>query len=97
MKEQWKDIKGYDGMYKVSNLGNVKSPSKILKIHYTASTGNPKLVITYKGERKLFSVNRLVAEYFLDDYNDLYEVNYKDGDKTNCSAENLYIDYNYFK
>ena len=31
MQEIWKDIKGFEGLYKVSNLGNVKSLTKIIK------------------------------------------------------------------
>ncbi len=31
MKEIWKDIKGYEGLYQVSNLGRVKSLDKIVK------------------------------------------------------------------
>ncbi len=31
MEEQWKDFKGYDGLYQVSNLGNVKSLDHIRK------------------------------------------------------------------
>ena len=29
--EEWKDIKGYEGIYKVSNLGNIKSVDRIIK------------------------------------------------------------------
>lgn len=29
MNEIWKDIKGYEGLYQVSNLGNVKSMDKV--------------------------------------------------------------------
>ena len=32
MKEVWKDIKDYEGLYQVSNLGRVKSKRKILKL-----------------------------------------------------------------
>ena len=31
MKEEWKDIKGYEGLYQISNLGRVKSLSKTRK------------------------------------------------------------------
>ena len=31
-KEIWKDIEGYEGLYQVSNLGNIKSLDKIVKI-----------------------------------------------------------------
>ena len=30
-KEQWKDIKGFEGLYQISNFGNVKSLERIVK------------------------------------------------------------------
>ena len=29
MSEEWRDVKGYEGIYQVSNLGNVKSLARI--------------------------------------------------------------------
>ena len=40
MKEIWKDIDGYEGLYKVSNLGRVKSVHRIV----TKSNGKPMTV-----------------------------------------------------
>lgn len=31
MQEIWKDIPNYEGLYQVSNLGNIKSLSKIIE------------------------------------------------------------------
>lgn len=39
MVKEWKDIKGYEGLYQISNFGEVKSlyfkKEKILKPHFT--------------------------------------------------------------
>ena len=95
--EIWKDIKGYEGLYQVSNLGRVKSLERII----INSIGKKKTVneiilkpiqisknITYvrvnlckNGIKKLYSVHRLVAEAFIPNPNNLPEVNHKDENK----------------
>lgn len=95
MKEIWKDIKGYEGLYQVSNLGRVKSFNKnkngiILKQCYNQYN---VLVVTLCNNKisKNFYVHRLVAEYFLEDFDNRLEVYFKDGYKTNCAVNNLYM------
>ena len=104
--EIWKDIKGYEGSYKVSNLGNVKSlgrkvfnkdgslnrktKDKILKIG-EAGNGGYKVVLCNNDIEKAKYVHRLVAEYFLDGYSENKEVGHLDGNKTNNSVDNLFI------
>lgn len=41
MKEYWKDIEGYEGLYQISNLGRVKSfySGKVLKGRYKQAGG----------------------------------------------------------
>ena len=81
--------------YQVSNLG------RILSLNYN-HTGKPKLLkpsynkqgylqvqLSKNRKRKTFRVNRLVAETFIPNPNNLPEVNHKDEDKTNNSVENL--------
>ena len=99
MKTEWCDIEGYEGIYQVSNTGYVRSGHTgewvVLK-HTFASTGytivslRPRMPKGF-GKRKpdLRYVHRLVAEYFLLDWNPELEVDHLDGDRTNCHKSNL--------
>lgn len=62
-REVWKDIKGYEGYYQVSNLGNVRSLDRTYprKGRWSSKQGNKTWNFTYKGKiLKQFytSVNR---------------------------------------
>lgn len=94
MEEIWRDIDGYEGLYKVSNLGNIKSlnyrrtgKEEILK----AEINNGYLyVILYKERKiKLYLVHRLVAIAFIPNPYNLPEINHKDEDRTNNIVSNL--------
>lgn len=78
MNEIWKDIKGYEGLYQVSNLGNIKRilfvNNKVTKpkertIKQTLDgKGNYKTVgLCKNGILKRFNIHRLVAETFIQD------------------------------
>jgi hypothetical protein len=101
MKEVWKDIVGYEGLYEVSSLGNVKSLPKTrrgragVKIRVTGRILRPWKKNKYDfvglakdGVKTEFYVHRLVASSFLGEKHGL-EVNHKDGDRNNNSIENL--------
>lgn len=88
--EIWKDIEGYEGLYQVSNFGNVRS----LNYHRTGQTkvlspavenGGGYLVVNLckNGKMKKYKVHRLVASAFIPNLFDDGEVNHKDEDKTN--------------
>ena len=95
MEEIWKDIPGYEGLYKVSNLGNVKSlnwrntgeeKNLWLKPH---NKGYLQVELANGGTKKCFVVHRLVAIAFIPNPDCLPQVNHKDEDKTNNCVENL--------
>lgn len=101
--EIWKDIKGYEGLYQISNLGNVKSvkrrikysngtivsyPEKILKGFI--STSGYKAVDLYENKKKKkFYIHRLVAEAFVDNPLNKPEVNHINENKLDNRFENL--------
>ena len=90
-KELWLPIKGYEGLYEVSNTGYVRSirrNNKLLK--YNSTSYGYKRVGLYKdGKQKFHTIHRLVAETFIPNDNLLPEVNHIDGDKFNNTVENL--------
>lgn len=92
MEEIWKDIKGYEGLYQVSNLGRVKSlgngKEKIRKTNIS-SNGYLSLILVKNKKGKNFSVHRLVAEAFIDNPDNLPCVNHKDENKLNNCVDNL--------
>ena len=95
MKEEWRDIKGYEGKYQISNLGRVKSLNyhreNREKILSDAPTKGGYLIIGLckNGKRKPYSIHKLVAEAFIENPNNYKEVNHKDEDKTNNRVDNL--------
>ena len=95
MNEEWRDIKGYEGKYQVSNLGRVKSlgnnKSKKEKILDPKSNmyGYKEVRLSKEGKRKPYKVHRLVAIYFIPNPNNYKEVNHKDENKQNNRIDNL--------
>ena len=92
MIEEWKDIKGYEGFYQISNFGRVKSlyfnREKILKL--SLSKGYLQVTLHLHGEVETKSIHRLVMEAFnpIDGMNN-YDVNHKDENKINNRIDNL--------
>ena len=94
--EIWKDIDGYEGLYQVSNLGNVKSfprngtikQERILK---QTKDGNGYLTIgLHKNNKsKKVCVHWLVANAFIENKNNFHVINHIDGNKENNRVDNL--------
>ena len=90
--EIWKDIKGYEGLYQVSNLGRVKSlkfgKEKILRL--IIDKKKYIHVNFWKNKKsKTFLVHRLVAMAFLPNPQNLPVVNHKDENPSNNNVDNL--------
>lgn len=100
--EVWKPVPGYEGLYEISNMGNVKSlarmkpyrdgfrrfPGGILKPN-KINGGYRLVMLTNSHTRKGFLVHRLVAESFIENPNCLPQVNHIDGNKENNTVSNL--------
>ena len=102
--EIWKDIKGYEGLYQVSNTGRVKSFERTVvgrngskrtireRILRPTPTRDGYLRVNLydsSGKRKFFFVHRLVSEAFIKNPKKKSCVNHIDEDKTNNTASNL--------
>lgn len=104
MTEIWKDIPGYDGLYQVSNLGNVKRCKK----SWRSGKNNEALVtlqekIISGGDRKGYkcvglwkngiakpvSVHRLVAKLFIPNPENKPQIDHIDGNPMNNRVDNL--------
>ena len=100
IKEEWRDIVGYEGLYAVSNCGRVKSLERLdslgrrvnEKILSPSKDGNGYLYVNFyrNGERKMYKVHRLVLMTFnpVDNIDNL-QVNHIDENKTNNHLSNL--------
>lgn len=101
MKEIWKQIPGYDGMYSVSNLGRIKSyktkKDGVFLSPYTDPTNGYSYVNLRKDGRlhhKRLHKLIIMAFYPLsvnDGYDKLTTIDHKDGDKSNNRLDNLEI------
>lgn len=101
--ETWKDIPGFEGIYQVSNLGNVRSLDRSVKrkdgrlVRFRGQAlkarvtddGYLQVQLSNGDNPKTIKVHRLVAEIFIPNPNELPEVNHKDENKTNNAASNL--------
>lgn len=101
--EEWKDIEGYEGLYQISNYGQVKSLTKerympnggkrvyterLVAINVVKS-GYLNVQLWKDGKVKNKMVHILVAMAFIPNPNNYPQVNHKDEDKTNPIYSNL--------
>ena len=97
MKERWKDIKGYKGMYQVSNHGFVRSwknggHGKRDKPKEIGRLGNGEynmVALCNEGDSRSETVHRIVAEAFIPNPENKPCVNHIDGNKKNNHVSNL--------
>ena len=90
MIEKWEYVKGYTGLYSVSNYGRVQShlTGKILKPGINHK-GYLIVQLSNCGEKRNHRVHRLVAEAFIPNPKHLPEVDHIDNDMQNNRVDNL--------
>lgn len=98
MEKVWKDIKGYEGLYQVSNTGHVRA------LNYSGTKGFVKELVlapnakgylrvglTKNRKQRYHRVHRLVYETFIGEIPEKMEINHKDENRQNNNLENLEI------
>ncbi|MCI6458253.1 MAG: NUMOD4 motif-containing HNH endonuclease [Clostridium sp.] len=99
----WKDIKGYEEIYKISDTGEIWSKDrwcidkkgrkrfrKGMKLSPDiASNGYYRITFSKNGKKVQKYLHRLIAEYFIPNPNNYPQVNHIDGNKLNCNIKNL--------
>lgn len=90
MKEIWKDIEGYEGLYQVNNLGRVKrvTTGRVLK-GMKDKCGYLTVDLYKNGSKSKKKIHRLVAQAFISNPESKPQVNHIDENKTNNMISNL--------
>lgn len=105
MKEEWKDIPGYEGFYQASTKGRVRSLNRICTVYRGSTKYKRKLKgkirslvnlngyngvrLSKDGDKKLIQVGRLIALTFIPNPNNKPQINHKNGIKTDDRVENI--------
>lgn len=85
----WKDIPGFEGLYMVSNMGDVYSVRRRKALTPDDVRGYKQVTLQSNGNRKRYKVHRLVALAFVPQTEGMTIVNHKDENKSNNRADNL--------
>ena len=97
MIEEWRPVVGYEGLYEVSNTGQVRSLDRFYYRLHKGKVLSPTkdrygyltVTLNCNGKSKTIKIHRLVAQAFLPNPDNLPQVNHKDEDKTNNNVTNL--------
>lgn len=96
--ENWKDIKGFENKYQVSNFGRVKSLSRTIIGGWKTRTLSERILkvsnrngylSVFLGREYRNNIHRLVAETFILNPENKTQINHKDGNKHNNHVNNL--------
>ena len=103
--ETWKDVKGYEGLYQVSDLGRIRSAGRVVKAKNNSQGRKRERILTQEitvfgycrvrlfdleGKARHYAVHRLVAQAFIGEPEG-FEINHKNEIKTDNRVENLEI------
>ena len=103
MNRIWKEINGFEGKYIISNYGEVISlprykqnnsklqyvEPKEIKQYVNKKNGYVYVYLSNDGVEKNIRLHKLVADNFLDNPNNLPQINHKDGNRQNNKVDNL--------
>ena len=102
LNEEFRDIKGFEGFYQISNYGRVKSLSRLHKNNGKGYISKDLILCSSKNiwgymqyhfskdnKAKTKTAHRLIMETFVPNPNNYPCINHKDGNKQNNSLENL--------
>lgn len=103
MKEVWKPVIGYEGVYEASNLGRVRSLSRTIRCGYgkvrslkgrvlkpiLQNAGYLQVQLAYQGKTGHRTVHRIVAELFCHNKQGCNVINHIDANRLNNAASNL--------
>ena len=102
MKEIWKDITGYEGLYQISNYGRIRTLERVVQFGNQQRIIKPQIrkqkvkangymfvQLSKDGKQKCFHIHRLVAYAFCDVFTEGTQVNHIDGDRANNIFTNL--------
>lgn len=88
--EVWKPIKGYEGLYEISSIGNIRS-SKFNRVKTSSPDKDGYLVISLwkNNKQRRFRMHRLVAQAFIPNPNNYPQINHINEIKDDNRIENL--------
>lgn len=101
VKEEWRPVKNFEGLYEVSNCGNVRSLKRIgnrpfgvgyyggVLLKQSKTSGYQRVSLCKNNKKTGMFVHRLVADAFIPNPDNYPQVNHKDEVKTNNCVENL--------
>lgn len=97
MIEEWKPVVGYEGLYEVSSLGRVRSLDRFYYRLHKGKVLSPTkdrygyltVTLNCNGKSKTIKIHRLVAQAFIENPDNLPQVNHKDENPSNNNVDNL--------
>ena len=89
MKEIWKDIKGYEGLYQVSNFGRIKLRNGKISNGWDRGLGYKRVRLYKNKKAKNFYLHQLVGKYFIENPKNKRFINHIDSNPSNNHYKNL--------
>lgn len=89
-EELWQFIPDYDKTYAISTHGRVLTiETQLYRKPSVNNKGVHSIILSKNGTPSSYTIHRLVAETFMEDFDPRYQVRHIDGDKGNCGLHNL--------